>query len=113
MQCLKLFTTNSGIIKTYTWSFTEIYYLKKKSSSNNETNQKTKITKHNFSNGNTHNFWFLSENIKWDKFLPSNAPIKAYNKNLKVFTGLRDNAFPIKYIEIKSKCQIVIRSLKV
>ena len=47
---------------------------------NNETNEKTKITKRDFNHENTKTFQFLSEHIKWDRFLSSNTPNKAYNK---------------------------------
>ena len=45
----------------------------------------------------------MLENINWDQFLPSNAPIEAYNTYLKIFSDLYDIAFPKKEIKIKSK----------
>ena len=54
--------------------------------------KKKKISKRDFSDENTKNFQFLSENIIWDRSLPSNADNKASNNFLKVLSDLYDIA---------------------
>ena len=43
------------------------------------TIKKTKITKRDFSDEGNKHLQFLLENIKWDRFLPLNAPNEAIN----------------------------------
>ena len=94
---------HSGIIKANISDHFPIFAILETSSSKNKNYKKTKITKRDFSNENIQNFQFLLENIKWDQFLPSNAPNEAYNIFFKIFSDLNNVAFPKKEIEIKSK----------
>ena len=68
---------HSGIIKANISDHFPIFAILETSSSKNKNYKKTKITKRDFSNENIQNFQFLLENIKWDQFLPSNAPNEA------------------------------------
>ena len=73
-------TMQSGIIKTNISELLPVLTILENCCNNNETNEKTKITKRDFNHENTKTFQFLSEHIKCDRFLSSNAPNKAYNK---------------------------------
>ena len=73
-------TMHSGIIKTNIFELLPVLTILENCCNNNETNEKTKITKRDFNHENTKTFQFLSEHIKWDRFLSSNTPNKAYNK---------------------------------
>ena len=73
-------TMYSGIIKTNISELLPVLTILENCCNNNETNEKTKITKRDFNHENTKTFQFLSEHIKWDRFLSSNTPNKAYNK---------------------------------
>ena len=80
---------HSGIIKANISDHFPIFAILETSSSKNKNYKKTKITKRDFSNENIQNFQFLLENIKWDQFLPSNAPNEAYNVFKKIFSDLK------------------------
>ena len=94
---------DSGIIKAKISDHFLISSILENSCNKNKNYEKTKRTKQDFSNEKIQNFQFLLENIKWDQLLPSNAPNKAYNISLKIFSDLYDVAFRRKKIETKSK----------
>ena len=68
-----------GIIKANISDHFPIFTNLENSCNKNRNHVKTKTTKRDFSNENIQNFQFLLENIKWDRFLPSNAPNEAHN----------------------------------
>ena len=72
-------TMHSGIIKTQISDHFPIFTILE-NCKNSKNNEKSKITKRDFSDENIQNF--LLENINWDQFLPSNAPNEAYNTYL-------------------------------
>ena len=72
-----------GIIKTNKSVHFSIFIILENICNSNEANEKTKATKRDFSDENAKDFQFLLENIKWDRFSPSNAPNKAQNNFFK------------------------------
>ena len=96
-------TMDSGIIKAKISDHFLISSILENSCNKNKNYEKTKRTKQDFSNEKIQNLQFLLEIIKWDQLLPSNAPNKAYNISLKIFSDLYDVAFRRKKIETKSK----------
>ena len=75
--------------------------------------KKKKKSKHDFSDKNTKNFQFLSENIKWDRSLPSNTDNKANNNFLKMLSDLHDIAISKAKLNLEVNIYILQGSLKV
>ena len=69
---------HSGIIKANISDYFPAFVILENRYNKNKNYEKAKTTKRDFSNENIQNFQFLLEYIKWNQFLPSNAPNEAY-----------------------------------
>ena len=69
---------HSGVIKANISDYFPVFVILENRCNKNKNYEKAKTTKRDFSNENIQNFQFLLEYIKWNQFLPSNAPNEAY-----------------------------------